>query len=95
MRRLIFIPCIALGLAGVGDVQAQSQPTVRLSYVRDASAADCPDEESMRRGVSFWPAFMIAGLVLLIAESLLADRMLKRPSPGHEPAPAQAHTESV
>jgi hypothetical protein len=51
--------------------------------------------EQMRRGRSFWPLFMLAGLMLLVVESLLADRMLKSPSPANKPAPTSSHTENI
>ncbi len=51
--------------------------------------------EQARAGRSFWLSFMIAGLTLLVVESLFADRLLKNPSPAKEPAPASTHTEDA
>jgi hypothetical protein len=49
--------------------------------------------ETTRTGRSSWRQFMIAGLVLLLIESLFADRILRRqrqPKPQPEPLPAGA-----
>ncbi len=51
--------------------------------------------DQTRTGRSFWPFFMLASLMLLVVESLFADRLLKNPSPANEPAPASTHTEDV
>ncbi len=51
--------------------------------------------EQMRTGRSFWPIFMLAGLMLLVVESLLADRMLKGSSSGNKQAPTPSRTEDV
>ncbi|NQU20964.1 MAG: DEAD/DEAH box helicase [Candidatus Nealsonbacteria bacterium] len=51
--------------------------------------------EQARTGRSFWLSFMIAGLVLLVVESLFADRLLKNPSPAKESASASTHTEDT
>jgi hypothetical protein len=51
--------------------------------------------EQTRTGRSFWPVFMLAGLMFLVVESLLADRMYKSPSSANKPTPVSAHTESV
>ncbi len=48
-----------------------------------------------RTGRSFWFSFMLAGLALLVVESLFADRLLKNPSSAKAPAPASSHTEDV
>jgi uncharacterized membrane protein len=48
-----------------------------------------------RTGRSFWRFFMIAGLVLLLMESLFADRLLKKLSPANERASSSAHTENL
>ncbi len=47
-----------------------------------------------RTGVSYWRLFMIAALVLLLVESLFADRLLEKSSPAHEPAPSSVRTEN-
>jgi hypothetical protein len=51
--------------------------------------------EQTRTGRSFWPVLMLAGLMFLVVESLLADRMYKSPSSANKPTPASAHTENV
>ena len=51
--------------------------------------------EQTRTGRSFWPFFMIAGLMFLVIEGLFADRLLKSQSPANAPAPTLAHTEDV
>jgi hypothetical protein len=51
--------------------------------------------EQARTGRSFWLSFMIAGLVLLVVESLFADRLLKNPSPAKTSASASTHTEDM
>jgi hypothetical protein len=51
--------------------------------------------EQARTGRSLWLSFMIAGLVLLVVESLFADRLRKNPSPAKESASASTHTEDV
>jgi hypothetical protein len=38
---------------------------------------------------------MIAGMILLIIESLFADRLLKKLSPANKPASSSAHTENL
>ncbi len=48
-----------------------------------------------RTGRSFWPYLMLAGLMLLVIESLFADRLLKNPSPANESARVSTHTENV
>ncbi|MDP6546068.1 MAG: BatA domain-containing protein [Phycisphaerae bacterium] len=68
---------------GTGIMVAHSDPDL-LSAI-----------EQTRTGRSFWPVFMIAGLMLLVVESLLADRLLKSPSPTDKPAPTSPHTEDV
>jgi len=49
--------------------------------------------EQTRTGRSFWPFFMVAGLMLLLIEGLFADRLLKNSYPASEPAPTSAHAE--
>ena len=63
--------------------------------VANSDVALLDDIERTRTGRSFWPLFLIAGLVLLLAESLFADRLLKSPSPASESAPISAHTEDA
>jgi len=53
------------------------------------------DIERNRTGRSFWFFFLIAGLVILVIESLLADRLFYNPSPAQVSAPMSAHTESI
>jgi uncharacterized membrane protein len=51
--------------------------------------------EQTRTGRSFWPFFMVAGLMLLLIESVFADRLLKSPSAASGRAPRPAHTEDA
>ena len=48
--------------------------------------------EQTRTGMSFWQFFMIAGLIVLVLESLYADRLFKRSSPTNQPAHSPALT---
>ncbi len=60
------------------------------------SGAELQDAiDQTRTGLSFWHSFMIAGMMLLIIESLFADRLLKKPSPANKPASSLAHTENL
>jgi hypothetical protein len=59
------------------------------------SQADLLDAiERTRTGRSFWFFFMIAGLMLLVIESLIADRMFKNLSAAKK-TPVSANTENV
>ena len=51
--------------------------------------------EQTRTVRSFWLFCMLAGLGLLVIESLLADRMVKHPSRANETSPASSHSENV
>jgi hypothetical protein len=73
----------ARSFEGTGITVANSDPDL-LSAIEQA-----------RTGRSFWPIFMLAGLMLLVVESLLADRLLKSPSPANKPAPTSPRTEDV
>jgi len=68
---------------GTGVMVAHSDPDL-LSAIEQA-----------RTGRSFWAIFMLAGLMLLVVESLFADRLLKSPSPANKPAPTPSRTEDV
>jgi len=68
---------------GTGITVANSDPDL-LSAIEQA-----------RTGRSFWPIFMLAGLLLLVVESLLADRMLKSPAAANKRGPTSPHTEDV
>jgi len=66
---------------GTGIMVSHSDPDLLSSIVQ------------ARTGRSFCPLFMLAGLMILVVESLLADRLLKSPSPANNPAPTPSHTE--
>ena len=51
--------------------------------------------ESKRTGRSFWRLFMIAGLAVLLIESLFADRLLRNRSRTAHPAPLSPSTENA
>jgi hypothetical protein len=61
------------------------------------SEADLLDAvEQSRAGRSFWFFLLLAGLGLLVIESLLANRMHKRPAASANPSkPAAAQTENA
>jgi hypothetical protein len=48
-----------------------------------------------RTGRSHWRILMLAGLLMLVAEGLLADRMVRRPSQARELESPPAHTETA
>jgi len=68
---------------GTGVMVAHSDPDL-LSAI-----------EQTRKGRSFWPIFMLAGLMLLVVESLLADCLIKSSSPGNTRTPTPSRTEDV
>jgi hypothetical protein len=51
--------------------------------------------EQTRTGRSFWLFCMLAGLGLLVIESLLADRLFKHPSRANETTPVSARSENA
>jgi len=60
------------------------------------SEAELLDAVEQTRTVrSFWLFCMLAGLGLLVIESLLADRLVKHPSRANETSPASSHSENV
>ncbi len=65
----------------------------------DVMVAHSDDElsaaiDQTRTGLSFWRSFLIAGLVLILIESLFADRLLRKLSPANKPASSSARTEN-
>lgn len=83
------------------DVKCLSASEIASSFEgTDISIANSEPElidavAAARTGRSFWFSFMLAGLALLVVESLFADRLLKNPSSAKAPAPASSHTEDV
>jgi hypothetical protein len=58
--------------------------------VANSEAELAAEIETTRTGRSSWRQFMIAGLVLLLVESLFADRLRKRKrARSKQPAPAR------
>jgi len=74
--------------------------TTRSLEGTDIMVANSEDElldaiEHTRTGRSFWLFCILAGLGLLVIESLLADRMLKRYVSASETTPGSAHSENA
>jgi hypothetical protein len=80
------------------DLAAQFRETDVMLARSEAELLD--SIQQARTGLSFWHSLMIAGLVIFILESLLANRTShraphlksKNKSPENNPAPATAHT---
>ena len=82
-----------VGCLSAAETMSRFEGTDIMVAHSDADLMDAA--ERSRTGRSFWLSFMLAGLGLLVIESLLAHRMHSRPAAANQTRPGPANAEAV